>query len=65
MSQRKMQHFEACKEVSYILSINPKNPGSTFNRDPECFKEYREMQSRHARASGHDQQADQMMRNVW
>jgi len=60
-----MQHFEACKEVSYIQSINPRNPGSTFNHDPECFARYRKMQSDHARISGHELQADQMLMNRW
>ena len=61
MSARKMQHHEACKEVSYIQSINPRNPGATFNHDPECFQSYRNMQANHARRSGHERQADQMI----
>lgn len=63
------QHFEACNEVSYIMSVNPCNPGPTFNDDPQCFDDYRNMQSRHAAASGHQEQAEQMLRNpswpVW
>ena len=60
-----MQHFEAYNEVSYIQSINPRNPGKSFNNDPDCFARYRKMQSDHARASGHDLQADQMLTNTW
>lgn len=56
---------EAAKEVTYIQSVNPRNPGPTFNHDPECFTRYREMQSNHARKSGHDLQADQMLMNGW
>ena len=63
MTARPMQYHEACKEVSYIMTINPSQPGPQFNHDPECFAGYRKMQSDHARASGHIEQADQMMRD--
>lgn len=59
--RRPMQHHEACQEVSYIMGINPCNPGSVFNHDPECFARYRKMQADHARASGHKEQARQML----
>jgi hypothetical protein len=58
---KEMQWHEAAREVTYIQSINPSNPGLVFNHDPECFARYRKMQSDHARKSGHDLQADQMM----
>ena len=64
-NQKPMQWYEAANEVRYIQSVNPRNPGSAFNHDPECFARYREMQSRHARASGHELQADQMLMNSW
>ncbi len=64
--QRAMQHFEACNEVSYIQSVNPQNPGQSFNHDPSCFASYREMQAKHAEVSGHTLQAQQMrMRGSW
>ena len=56
---------EAANEVRYIQSVNPQHPGPAFNYDPACFDRYREMQEKHARASGHGEQADQMQRNGW
>jgi hypothetical protein len=61
MVRKPMQHFEACNEVSYIQSINPLHPGKTFNNDPVCFQEYRNMQSRFAALDGFDKQAAQML----
>ena len=63
--ERNMMWHEAVKEVTFIQSINPRNPGQSFNHDPACFEEYRAMQSHHARRSGHDLQADQMLMNAW
>ncbi len=30
-TMKPMQHFEACNEVRFIQSINPKNPGQLSN----------------------------------
>ncbi len=66
MAERNMTWNEAANEVSHIQSINPSYPGSDFNYDPECFARYRKMQSDHARRSGHELQANQMvMLGAW
>jgi len=38
---------EWAEEMKYILSINPLNPGSSFNNDPDTFRKYVKMQSNH------------------
>jgi hypothetical protein len=41
-----MKTYEECiTERNYILSINPVNPGETFNNDPQCFANYCNMQA--------------------
>lgn len=37
------EHYE--NELLYVALIDPKNPGDTFNNDPECFKRYAQLQS--------------------
>jgi len=59
-----MTFAAAVIETAYILGIDPKNPGPDFNDKPSVFKRYCKMQSDYARASGHEEQADEMMRNV-
>jgi hypothetical protein len=44
------EHYE--NELLYIESIDPRNPGPTFNDDPECFNRYRLLQSKLALADG-------------
>jgi len=39
-------------ELSYIESIDPANPGATFNHDPECFIGYCRMQINQAKRDG-------------
>jgi hypothetical protein len=39
---------EANRELNYILSIDPADPGDNFNNDTECFARYCVMQSNHA-----------------
>lgn len=52
--QRPMTEQEARNETAFILTIDPKHPGISFNWDSACFSRYCEMQANHARDSGHN-----------
>ena len=43
---------EAYTEAEYIRSVNPINPGDSFNNDPECFATYCDMQANSMLALG-------------
>lgn len=51
---------EVCAEVEYILSVDPENPGKTFNWDAQCFRNYVDMQARAFIAQGLDVTATQI-----
>ena len=40
--------MELIAEADYIRSVDPTNPGTTFNHDPSCFARYCEMQAKQA-----------------
>jgi len=38
---------DAYVEADFIASVDPKNPGKSFNASPECFARYCNMQANH------------------
>tara|TARA_R100000789_G_scaffold54551_1_gene53383 strand:+ start:288 stop:497 length:210 start_codon:yes stop_codon:yes gene_type:complete len=48
MTAKPWNDAEANRELNYILSIDPANPGDNFNNDTECFARYCVMQSNKA-----------------
>ena len=38
--------YQHVDELAYIQTINPLEPGATFNHSPECFARYCHMQAR-------------------
>ncbi len=43
---------DASAETAYIRTVNPANPGYSFNCDPACFKRYCQMQATAIRDAG-------------
>lgn len=40
------------RELRFIESVDPRNPGETFNHDPDCFARYCNMQANAALRDG-------------
>lgn len=51
-------------ELQYIQSVQPGNPGGTFNDDPDCFVRYVEMQAKQAVKHGKDGIAQEMLAHI-
>ena len=56
MSKRNSLSFEFWRdELAYIQSVDPRDPGPSYNHSPACFASYCDMQANAAQRDGcHD-----------